>query len=211
MINDKKHIKEHLKLELEEVKHEILNPLKIEVQRLREISFYLYNENMVDRLVDFVNDKKLLADIVYCIKAYRIKPLVIYKLLILYYNLKFNEKENLSDNKTRFETQIEIKKQNFDNIQKYSNVDLSLDLPRIKSDLLYEFREVLRRYEFATDEEIKILLNILGIKKLPKEPNNYKQLVKEWRTNIVNSLKSKNTENINEAVKTANQYKPTKN
>ena len=131
----------------------------------------------------------------------------------MYYNLKFNEQETQSDKKPRYESQIAIKKQNFDNIQKYSTTALSFDIPRRKSDLLYGFREVILRYQFATDEEIRILLNIIGFSKLPREPNDYKQLCKEWRTNITSSLDAlsiKNTENINEATRTANQYKPTK-
>ena len=212
-MSNKDYIKQYLLLELKKLQNEILEPHKIKEQRLREFIFYSYNEEIVYMLVDFIKDKELILNIVYCIDDYKIKPLAIYKLLILYYNLRFNEKENLSDKKPRYESQIAIKKQNFDNVQKYSTTDLSFDIPRRKSDLLYGFREIMIRYEFATDEEIRILLNIIGFSKLPRKPDDYKQLCTEWRINVVNHLNElsvKSTENINESVRTANQYQPTK-
>ncbi|MDN5101570.1 hypothetical protein O8C99_00065 [Aliarcobacter butzleri] len=200
-----------------------------EDNRLIEISFLInYDENSINELLkkSILSDEKL-DYLFYLVKTYKLNAIVLIKFLILKCNLEFNRQEKISNNKSRFDKQILERKQIFDIAQKYSSEQDYRDIPRRDLDLLYGFREYLTRYKFCTDEEIRILLSIIGYQKLPPMPKEWKELNRKWVENIVNDTRkfleqNKNkfnktdterkefSENFYKTIHRANKYKPKK-
>lgn len=159
--------------------------------RLFEITFLVkYDKEIIANLIEKLTlSDKAKEDFYYIVKQYSLNAIVIIKFLILNANLKFNSDENFSNNKPRFDKQVSGLKQKFNDLQKYSSEQDYRDLPRRDLDCLYGFREFLSRYNLCSDEEIRVILSLLGYEKLPKKPTEWNAINREWRENIIKSLK----------------------
>lgn len=181
------------------------------------------NENQIFKLNDMINH-------------YDIKILVILNFLILVKNIRENEKKGYYKEKTektenikkqRFDEKVQNKKDEFDELQKETDEQLYFRVPRLKADLLYEFREFNERYNFCKAEILKEFFKVLGYKNLPKFNKEWKSQNKERKQKVINSLNEyqeqyKNKFNLSDeeikeysknyfkTISKANQYKPKK-
>lgn len=197
--------------------------------RLFEITFLIkYDKEIITNLIEKLTlSDEAKEDFYYIVEQYSLNAIVIIKLLILNANLKFNSDKKFSNNKPRFDEQVIGLKQKSDDLQEYSSEQHYTNLPRRDLDLLYGFREFLLRYNLCNDEAIRVLLSLLGYKKLPKKPTEWNAINREWRENIINSLTEfqksykdkiylsddeakEYSKEIFKAIKRANQHKPKK-
>lgn len=189
----------------------LMNGYSKELKEIDEL-----NENQIFELNSIINN-------------YDVKILVIINFLILAKEISENEKRNYPERKPDFDRKIESIKRDFKKLQNETDEQLYYKIPKLKADLLYEFDEVLTRYEYCSDEIIKALFNVLGYKRTPKKDttNERKERKRVRLKNVANAMKEfreqyKNkfnlsdeeikeyTINLSKAIEKANQYKPKK-